>query len=66
MGNKTRCAWCEKDDLFRNYHNNEWGNPVYEDVKLFEFLVLETCQAGLSWYTLLKKYNPMGRCLKLS
>ena len=66
MGNKTRCAWCEKDDLYRDYHDNEWGNPVYEDDKLFEFLVLETCQAGLSWYTLLKKYNPMGRCLKLS
>ena len=55
MGNKTRCAWCEKDDLYRNYHDNEWGNPVYEDDKLFEFLVLETFQAGLSWYTILKK-----------
>ena len=55
MGNKTRCAWCEKDDLYRDYHDNEWGNPVYEDDKLFEFLVLETFQAGLSWYTILKK-----------
>jgi len=57
MGNKTRCAWCEKDDLYRDYHDNEWGNPVYEDDKLFEFLVLETFQAGLSWYTILKKRN---------
>lgn len=52
---KIRCAWCEKDDLYRNYHDNEWGNPVYNDEKLFEYLVLETFQAGLSWYTILKK-----------
>ncbi len=57
MGNKTRCAWCEKDDLYRDYHDKEWGNPVYEDDKLFEFLVLETFQAGLSWHTVLKKRN---------
>ena len=55
MENKTRCSWCEKDDLYRDYHDNEWGNPVYEDDKLFEFLVLETFQAGLSWHTILKK-----------
>ena len=52
---KTRCAWCEKDDLYRKYHDEEWGIPVYEDTKLFEFLLLETFQAGLSWYTILKK-----------
>ena len=55
MENKIRCAWCEKDDLYRDYHDNEWGNPVYDDDKLFEFLVLETFQAGLSWYMILKK-----------
>jgi len=55
MENKIRCAWCEKDDLYRDYHDNEWGNPVYDDDKLFEFLVLETFQAGLSWHTILKK-----------
>jgi len=55
MESKIRCAWCEKDDLYRDYHDNEWGNPVYDDEKLFEFLVLETFQAGLSWYTILKK-----------
>jgi len=55
MKSKTRCAWCEKDDLYRDYHDNEWGNPVYDDDKLFEFLVFETFQAGLSWYTILKK-----------
>jgi DNA-3-methyladenine glycosylase I len=52
---KTRCAWCEKDDLYRNYHDEEWGKPVYDDDTLFQFLVLETFQAGLSWYTILKK-----------
>lgn len=57
MENKVRCAWCEKDDLYRDYHDNEWGNPVYDDDKLFEFLVLETFQAGLSWHTILKKRN---------
>lgn len=55
MENKVRCAWCEKDDLYRDYHDNEWGKPVYDDEKLFEFLILETFQAGLSWYTILKK-----------
>lgn len=55
METKTRCAWCEKDDLYRNYHDEEWGEPVYDDQKLFEFLILETFQAGLSWYTVLSK-----------
>lgn len=55
MENKKRCAWCEKDDLYRDYHDNEWGKPVYDDDKLFEFLILETFQAGLSWYMILKK-----------
>ena len=55
MVTKTRCAWCEKDDLYRDYHDNEWGKPVYDDDKLFEFLILETFQAGLSWHTILKK-----------
>lgn len=51
----TRCAWCEKDDLYRKYHDEEWGEPVYDDATIFEFLVLETFQAGLSWYTILSK-----------
>ncbi len=55
MAEKQRCAWCEKDDLYRNYHDNEWGKPVYDDATIFEFLVLETFQAGLSWYTILAK-----------
>lgn len=52
---KIRCEWCEKDDLYRNYHDKEWGRPVYDDATIFEFLVLESFQAGLSWYTILKK-----------
>ena len=51
----NRCSWCEKDDLYRNYHDNEWGKPVYDDATIFEFLILETFQAGLSWYTVLAK-----------
>ena len=51
----TRCAWCEKDDLYRNYHDEEWGKPIYDDETIFEFLILESFQAGLSWYTILSK-----------
>lgn len=55
MSEKIRCNWCEKDELYRNYHDKEWGKPVFDDDKLFEFLILETFQAGLSWYTVLAK-----------
>ena len=55
MEPKIRCGWCEKDELYRNYHDTEWGKPVYDDAVLFEFLLLETFQAGLSWYTILAK-----------
>ncbi len=61
MENKTRCAWCEKDDLYRKYHDNEWGKPVYDDETIFEFLILETFQAGLSWYTVLAKRENFRR-----
>lgn len=50
-----RCGWCEGDALYETYHDEEWGVPVYEDDKLFEFLILETFQAGLSWITILRK-----------
>lgn len=52
---KIRCGWCEKDDLYRKYHDEEWGRPVYDDKTIFEFLILESFQAGLSWYTILSK-----------
>ena len=50
-----RCGWCERDELYRKYHDDEWGKAVYDDEIFFEFLVLESFQAGLSWYTILKK-----------
>lgn len=53
--NKKRCAWCKDDPLYAAYHDKEWGVPIYEDRLLFEFLVLEGMQAGLSWFTILKK-----------
>jgi DNA-3-methyladenine glycosylase I len=52
---KKRCTWCGNDPLYVAYHDEEWGVPVYEDSLLFEFLVLETFQAGLSWITILRK-----------
>jgi DNA-3-methyladenine glycosylase I len=55
MTNKIRCAWCGTDELYMKYHDDEWGTPVYDDQTLFEFLVLETFQAGLSWITILRK-----------
>ncbi len=51
----VRCAWCGDDPLYVRYHDMEWGVPLHEDHKLFEFLVLEGAQAGLSWITVLKK-----------
>ena len=52
---KERCGWCLSDPLYIRYHDMEWGVPVYDDNKLFEFLILEGAQAGLSWLTILKR-----------
>jgi len=52
---KSRCGWCIGDPLYEAYHDNEWGVPVKDDATFFEFLVLETFQAGLSWITILRK-----------
>ncbi len=52
---KSRCRWSGEDALYIAYHDEEWGVPVFSDDKLFEFLVLETFQAGLSWITILRK-----------
>lgn len=52
---KHKCGWCVGDDLYEAYHDKEWGVPVKEDDIFFEFLVLETFQAGLSWITILRK-----------
>lgn len=55
MPEKTRCAWCGADPLYRTYHDTEWGVPLHDERALFEFLILEGAQAGLSWITILKK-----------
>jgi len=52
---KTRCTWCLGLDIYIDYHDKEWGVPVHDDQKLFEMLILEGAQAGLSWITVLKK-----------
>jgi DNA-3-methyladenine glycosylase I len=51
----VRCSWCGNDPLYVRYHDEEWGKPVYDDQTLFEFLILESAQAGLSWITILRK-----------
>ena len=51
----NRCKWCLSSPLYIKYHDTEWGVPVYKDTKKFEFLLLETFQAGLSWITILTK-----------
>ena len=51
----VRCQWCQGDELYMRYHDEEWGVPLHEDRKLFEFIVLEGAQAGLSWITVLRK-----------
>ena len=54
-GKKLRCGWLNDDPLYTEYHDAEWGVPLYDDQALFECLLLEGAQAGLSWYTILKK-----------
>lgn len=60
---KQRCGWCKGDPLYETYHDAEWGVPVKDDAKLFEFLILETFQAGLSWITILRKRENFRQAL---
>ena len=53
--NNSRCPWCGTDPLYTEYHDKEWGKEVHDDKVLFEFLILEAAQAGLSWITILRK-----------
>ena len=55
MKTKTRCPWCEKNEVMMKYHDKEWGVPLFDDRRLFEFIVLDTFQAGLSWNAVLQK-----------
>ena len=59
---KTRCPWTGTDSLYIFYHDKQWGVPVFDDAKLFEFLILEGAQAGLSWITILKKRDNYRKC----
>ncbi|HQO82454.1 MAG TPA: DNA-3-methyladenine glycosylase I [Synergistales bacterium] len=59
-----RCPWSESHQLLMDYHDNEWGVPVWDDRVQFEFLVLESFQAGLSWLTILKKRENFGRAFE--
>ncbi len=54
-GELKRCSWCGTDPLYVKYHDEEWGKPVHDDQTLFEFLILEGAQAGLSWLTILRR-----------
>ncbi len=60
---KNRCAWSGSDPLYVQYHDDEWGTPVHDDRRLFEFLILEGAQAGLSWFTILKRRENYRRAL---
>lgn len=59
-----RCWWCGDDPLYVEYHDKEWGRPVHDDVKLFEMLLLESFQAGLSWITILRKRENFRKAFK--
>ncbi len=58
---KSRCAWCGTDPLYVQYHDTEWGVPLYDDRRLFEFVILDGAQAGLSWLTILRKREDYRR-----
>ncbi|UTW62921.1 DNA-3-methyladenine glycosylase I [bacterium SCSIO 12741] len=58
---RNRCSWCGTDPLYVQYHDEEWGTPLYDEDRLFEFLILETFQAGLSWITVLRKRENFRR-----
>lgn len=59
-----RCSWCENDPLYRDYHDEEWGVPEYDSRALWEMLMLEGFQAGLSWITILRKREAFRRAFK--
>ncbi|MGD8546885.1 MAG: DNA-3-methyladenine glycosylase I, partial [Thiohalophilus sp.] len=59
-----RCGWAGPDQIYIDYHDHEWGVPLYDDQRLFEFLILEGAQAGLSWITILKKREAYRKALQ--
>ena len=63
MKSITRCSWCGEDPLYVEYHDTEWGVPLRDEQKLFEFLILENFQSGLSWITILRKRENFRKAL---
>lgn len=63
MTDRERCPWCLGDALYQDYHDREWGVPEHRDQRLFEFLILEGAQAGLSWITVLRKRENYRRLM---
>lgn len=61
---RQRCWWCGDDGLYVRYHDEEWGVPVHDDQKIFEFLILESFQAGLSWITILRKREDFRKAFR--
>ena len=66
MQNLKRCAWCEDGGIMQAYHDEEWGVPVHDDRKQFEFILLEVMQCGLNWLMMLKKGKPSNNALMRS
>jgi DNA-3-methyladenine glycosylase I len=64
MESKPRCWWCGEDPLYCDYHDNEWGVPLHDENRLFEMLILEGFQAGLSWITILRKRENFRKAFK--
>ena len=60
---KNRCSWSGDDPIYIQYHDEEWGVPIFDDKRIFEFLLLETFQAGLSWISILKKERTLEKHL---
>lgn len=60
---KKRCSWCEGDEIYEKYHDEVWGVPINDDVELFEFLILEGAQAGLSWISILRRRDSYRKAL---
>ena len=63
---KQRCAWVTEDRLYQEYHDREWGVPLHDDRRLFEMLILEGMQAGLSWLTVLRKREAFRQALEIN
>mgnify|MGYP005756719169 CR=1 FL=1 len=62
MGHMNRCPWCECNEKMRRYHDEEWGVPLYDDQKQFEFLMMEVMQCGLNWNMMIQKRDIFGKC----